>query len=191
PVDETMRPGKQRGIYGLTKWMAEEFIEYYHGRYGLKAIIVRIFMCYGPGEIPNPFRSAISRFIGRALKNEEIIVHEGSERSWCYEDDIVKGIYAAAMYESSFDIFNIGIDEPWSMEAVAEEIIELTNSESIIRIEPIPLGITPVKAGNFAKAKWLLGWEAKIPFREGIKRTVEWNIERRKDMKLKGEITTI
>lgn len=180
PVNETMRPGKQRGIYGLTKWMAEELIEYHHDRYGLNAIIVRIFMCYGPGEVPNPYRSAVSRFIGRALKNEKIYVHEGTARSWCYYTDIIKGISAAAMYDSEFEIFNIGRDESWTIEALAEKIIYLTNSNSEIQLEPVPLGITPRKNASFKKAKWLLGWEAKVSFEEGIRETVEWNVERMK-----------
>jgi len=189
-VNETMRPGKQRGIYGLTKWMAEELIEYHCDRYGLKAIIVRIFMCYGPGEKPNPYRSAVSRFIGKALKNEIIYVHGGTARSWCYDSDIVEGIYAAAMYDSRFDIFNLGRNELWNMDAVAEKIIELTDSESEIQLESIPPGITSIKNANFNKAKWLLNWEAKIPFEEGIKKTVEWNIERTKEKKNLSGIMT-
>lgn len=178
PVTEDDQPRQQQGIYGLTKWMAEELIEYCHRRYGLNAIIVRLFMCYGPGEEPNPYRSAIARFIDWARRGEPIHVHKGGERSWCYIDDIIEGIVSAMKYEDeTFSIFNIGRDEPWNMEDVAKEIIRLTNSTSEIILEPAPPGITLVKRGNFSKAEKVLNWKAKTSFLEGLEKTVRWNIE--------------
>ncbi|MGB9596143.1 MAG: NAD-dependent epimerase/dehydratase family protein [Candidatus Poribacteria bacterium] len=178
PVTENDQPRQQQGIYGLTKWMAEELIEYCHRRYGLNAIIVRLFMCYGPGEEPNPYRSAIARFIDWARRGEPIHVHKGGERSWCYIDDIIEGIVSAMKYEDeTFSIFNIGRDEPWDMEDVAKEIIRLTNSNSEIILESAPPGITLVKRGDFSKAEKVLNWKAKTPFLEGLKKTVRWNIE--------------
>lgn len=178
PVSEETQPRQQQGIYGLTKWMAEEIIEYCHRRYDLHAIIVRLFMCYGPGELPNPYRSAISRFIDWARQNEPIHVHYGGERSWCYIDDVVEGIVSATKYDDEpFSIFNIGREEPWTMEDVAREIIRLTNSNSEIILEPAPPGITLVKRGNFDKAEKALNWKAQTSFLDGLEKTVRWNMD--------------
>ncbi len=178
PVKETTQPRQQQGIYGLTKWMAEELIEYCHRRYGLRAIITRLFMCYGPGEYPNPYRSAISRFIEWARKGEPIHVHKGGERSWCYIDDVIEGIWKATIYDDEpFAIFNIGRDEAWSMEDIAKEIVGMLESTSEILLESAPAGITLVKRGNFDKAEKILKWKAKTPFIEGLRKTIRWNIE--------------
>jgi len=178
PVTEDMRPRDQQGIYGLTKWMAEEFIEYYHRRYNLKAIVVRIFMCYGPGEYPSPYRSAITRFIDWARRGEPLHVHKGGKRSWCYIDDTISALIAASRYnKEGFAIFNIGSDELVTMENVAKEIIKFTNSKSKIILEDAPPGVTLVKKGSFKKAEELLRWKAQVPFQEGLKRTIRWHLE--------------
>lgn len=177
PVAEEMRPVQQQGIYGLTKWLAEELIEYYHRRYGLRAVIARIFMCYGPGEYPNPYRSALTRFIDWARHNQPLHVHKGGKRSWCYVDDTVSGIIAASAYDrEDFLIFNIGNSQMVAMEDVAREIIRLTGSKSEIILEDAPAGITLVKNGDFTKAEKILKWKAKVPFVEGLKRTIDWHL---------------
>jgi nucleoside-diphosphate-sugar epimerase len=178
PIREDTPPGQQQGVYGLTKWMAEELIEYCHRRHGLNAVIIRLFMCYGPGEMPSPYRSVISRFIDWARRGEPLHVHKGGERSWCYIDDVVEGIVSATKYEDeTFSIFNIGRDEPWDMVSVAREIIRMTDSASDIILERAPSGITLVKRGDFSRAEELLNWKAQTTFLEGLEKTVKWNIE--------------
>jgi len=175
-VTEEMRPVQQQGIYGLTKWLTEELIEYYHRRYGLRAIIVRIFMCYGPGEYPNPYRSALTRFIDWARHGQPLHVHKGGKRSWCYIDDTISGLTAASGYDSkNFSIFNIGNPEMVAMEDIAREIVKLTNSKSEIILEEAPAGITLVKNADFTKAEKILKWKANISFAEGLKRTIAWH----------------
>lgn len=177
-VTEDIRPRDQQGVYGLTKWLAEEFIEYYHKRYGLRVVVPRIFMCYGPGEYPNPYRSALTRFIDWARRGEPLHVHKGGERSWCYIDDTISGLIAVSKYDGKpFDIFNIGSDESVAMEDAAKEIIKLTNSKSKIILEDAPPGITLVKRASFKKVEEVLGWKAQVAFLEGLKRTVKWHTE--------------
>ena len=52
---------------------------------------MRFFMCYGPGERPDPYRSAMTNFIDAVRHDRPITVHRGTSRSWCYIDDIVAG----------------------------------------------------------------------------------------------------
>jgi nucleoside-diphosphate-sugar epimerase len=174
-LTEDMVPLYHSGIYGITNWMGEELVRYFIERYSIEAIIVRIFMSYGPGEYPNRYRSAISRFIQWALEGNPIIVHRGAIRSWCYIDDIVDGIIAAADYHRDYEVFNIGRDEYMSMDEVAKKIIYLTGSESEIAYEEAPKYVILKKIASFEKAKRLLGWQAKVPLEEGLRKTVEWN----------------
>lgn len=175
-VTEDMTPRGQQCIYGLTKWMGEELVEYYSRRYHLDARICRLFMCYGPGEHSNPYRSAVIRFIEAAFNNKPLYVHKGGMRSWCYITDIVEGIIKVGEYhcDSGFEIFNIGKDDMRDMEWIAKEIVRLTDSQSQIIFTESEPDVTLVKRANFDKAKRLLGWEAQVTIEEGLEKTVGW-----------------
>jgi nucleoside-diphosphate-sugar epimerase len=175
-VTEDVVPTRHNGIYGLSKWQAEELIKYYHDRYNLNAIVVRLFMCYGPGEYPSPYRSAISRFINDALYNYPLHVHKDTERSWCYIDDIVDGIISCINYNTTnYEVINIGRNDPISSYGIAKLIIEYSNSKSEIIEEPCPNTIIPIKRGNFLKAKLLLNWSSVTSLEVGLKKTIAWN----------------
>ena len=77
--------------YGWSKLHAEHYLRHFSESQGLKAAAMRFFMCYGPGERPDPFRSAMTNFIDRVRHDRPITVHRGTSRSWCYIDDIVAG----------------------------------------------------------------------------------------------------
>jgi len=176
PVSEHTPTGKAQGVYALTKWMAEEILEHWHRTKGLSVIVLRIFMCYGR-EVPNAYRSAMAQFIYKARKGDEIVVHRGGKRAWCHVDDVVEGFIRAGLYrfpESLYELFLLGNDEVVDIEDVAHEIIERVGSKSRIRFTDPPMGITPVKSAVFKKAEHLLGWAAKVSWKEGLKREVEW-----------------
>lgn len=178
-LTEDMVPCYHSGIYGITNWMGEELIRYYHKRYGVQSIIVRLFMCYGPGDFPNRYRSALVRFIEWAVNNEPIIVHSGAVRGWCYIDDMVDGIIAASEYDDGCEVFNIGRGGHISMAELAKCIIEITGSKSDIVYKHAPDHVILKKVASFEKAKRLLNWEAKIPLAEGLEKTIKWYNERR------------
>jgi len=165
-------------IYGISKLHAEQFVKHFASNYGLQAAIARPFMVYGPGERPGPFRSAMINFISSALSRAPLKVHRGAVRSWSYIDDIVEGL-RLVLERADFTacpIFNLGRDDPRTMEEIARIIIEETCApESLIQIvDPPEKFLSLVKLGDFSKAKDLLGFEAKTPVEEGIRRTVEW-----------------
>ncbi len=89
-------PRRRRSVlphncYGISKLQAEQYIRHFVEHYDLEALSFRFFMCYGPPEYPNPFRSAMANFVHRALRGEPITAHRGTARSWCFIDDIVEG----------------------------------------------------------------------------------------------------
>lgn len=167
--------------YGISKLQAEQYIKHFVENYGLQAVSFRFFMCYGAGEYPNPFRSAMTNFIYKVLTDQKITVHTGTKRSWCYVDDIVAGcILAMENYDSSrgYQAYNIGQDDLRSMEEVADLICELTGKpRSLIEYTEPGQFVTPVKDASFAKAKEYLGYKAGVPLEEGIKRTIAWQKE--------------
>ncbi len=164
--------------YGWSKLHAEHYLRHFSESQDLKAASMRFFMCYGPGERPDPFRSAMTNFIDRVRHDKPITVHRGTSRSWCYIDDIVAGCrrlmegWDGQRYEG----FNIGRADPRPMTEVAELICELLDkpTDLIQLADPGPL-VTPIKNASFDKAKRLLGYEAQVGLREGIERTIAWH----------------
>lgn len=175
-VTEDTPFGEPTSIYSLTKRMAEEIVQYNAFFKGLQATTVRIFMLYGPNEKPNEYRSAIIRFTYSALKNEPLIVHKGTERSWCYIDDAVEALklLIERQQKTQYEVFNIGRDDPVKTELLAETIVKLCESSSQIeRFDPPPT-VIPIKRASFKKAKEVLGWEAKTPLSRGLKQVANW-----------------
>ncbi len=164
-------------VYGISKWHAEHYLRHFTDHFQLKALSFRFFMCYGEGEYPNPYRSAMTNFIHSALTGKKLNVHRGTARSWCYIDDIVDGCITAMERApfKGYEAYNIGRDDLRPTEEVAELIIKLTGaSESQLVYSNPDWLVYPVKDASFDKAKRDLGWESTIPLDEGIKRTIAW-----------------
>jgi nucleoside-diphosphate-sugar epimerase len=175
-VDESTPFGEPTSIYSMTKRMAEELIQYYSYFKGLNATTMRLFMLYGVGEEPSEYRSAIVRFIDWALKGQPLIVHRGTERSWCYIDDIIEAIkiIVEREQENHYEVFNLGKDDPISTHDLAYKILEVCNSSSTLIITDPEPTVIPIKRASFEKAKQVLGWEAKTPLQEGLNRTTAY-----------------
>jgi dTDP-glucose 4,6-dehydratase len=116
---------------------------------------------------------AIPNFINQALKNQPVTVYgDGSQtRSVCYVDDLVEGIYRLLMSDEIYPV-NIGNPDEITMLELAREIIELTNSKSIINFEDLPSDDPKVRKPDTTRANQLLNWSAKIDRKEGLGKTI-------------------
>lgn len=175
-------PVQPHNSYGLSKLHAEQFVRHYVENYRLQALAFRFFMCYGPPEMPDPFRSAISNMIAQALNGETLTVHRGTARSWCFVEDIVRGCVLAMdgfRSDVGYQAYNIGRDELMTMDTCARIVCEIADqSEDLISyVDPGPF-TTRVKDASFDKAKEHFGFEATVPFHEGIRRTMDWQRSR-------------
>lgn len=162
-----------RGVYDEAKRFAEAITMAYHRYHSLDTRIVRIFNTYGPRMRINDGR-AIPNFINQALNNEPVTVYgDGSQtRSVCYVDDLVEGIYRLLMSAETNPV-NIGNPAELTMIKLAEEIIQLSNSQSKIIYKELPQDDPKVRQPDISKAKNLLGWEAIINRKEGLEKTIE------------------
>lgn len=165
-----------RSCYDEGKRCAETLFFDYHRQNNVKIKVVRIFNTYGPRMHPNDGR-VISNFIVQALKGENITIYgDGSQtRSFCYCDDLIKGMMA--MMETPENILgpiNIGNPGEFTIRELAEIVIELTGSKSKIsympQIEDDPMQRKPV----IDKARNILGWEPTIQLKEGLIKTIDY-----------------
>ena len=167
--------------YGISKLAAEEYIKAYSKNFGLRYTILRLFNVYGE-EQRNQW--VMSEFVSRAIKNQDIIIHgTGSQiRAFCHVSDVVRG-FEIALEKGDSETFNIGNDaEPISIKELAERIISLSNSKSIIKsisFEKSDRDRSEIitRAPSIAKAKQILGYQPKISLDEGIKKVIKKKIQ--------------
>ncbi len=167
--------GKPRWVYAMSKLASEFFAESYSREYNIKFTSVRPFNVYGPGQIGE---GAIHNFIIKAIKNEPLTIHEpGSQiRSWCYIDDMSDSLeLILSNPKAEGEVFNIGNPQATSTTLqTAETVIRLANSKSKIEFKELQYPEVNIRVPSIDKAKRILGFEPKVNFEEGIKRTIEW-----------------
>jgi dTDP-glucose 4,6-dehydratase len=117
---------------------------------------------------------AIPTFLRQALQNQPITVFgDGSQtRSFCYVDDLVRGIIMLAE-SGHHDPVNIGNPNEFTLLELAEAVIEITGSQSDIVYEELPTDDPQVRQPDITKARELLGWQPEVQLREGLQRTID------------------
>jgi dTDP-glucose 4,6-dehydratase len=163
-----------RSVYDEAKRFGEALATAYHHVYGVDTKIARIFNTYGPLLEPDDGR-VISNFLAQALDGRKLTVYgDGTQtRSFCYVEDEVAGLLA--LLESDWvGPMNIGNPEEHTVLEVASLVLEITGSSSEIVHEPLPPTDPVRRCPDITLAKRELGWEPRIPLREGLARTLEW-----------------
>ena len=168
-----VNPIGPRGVYDEAKRYAEALTMAYHRQQGVDTAIVRIFNTYGPRMRPYDGR-AIPTFLRQALQNRPITVFgDGAQtRSFCYVDDLIRGIIALA--ESGYhDPVNVGNPNEFTLLELANEVIKATGSSSEIVFEALPTDDPQVRQPDIALARQILHWEPQIGLAEGLRRTID------------------
>jgi UDP-glucuronate decarboxylase len=165
-----------RACYDEGKRAAETLCFDYHRQYKTNIKIVRIFNTYGPQMRKDDGR-VISNFICQALAGEPVTIYgDGSQtRSFCYIDDMVAGIIA--MMESKEGItgpVNLGNPDEFTIEEIAEKILEKTGSKSPLAYKPLPQDDPMQRQPDISLAGQLLGWQPKISLDRGLDKAIAY-----------------
>jgi len=169
-----VNPVGPRGVYDEAKRFMEAITMAYHTFHGVNTRIVRIFNTYGPRMRVDDGR-ALPTFFAQAMKGEDITVFgDGSQtRSFCYVSDLIDGIYRLLLSDYAQPV-NIGNPVEITINQLAEEIIEMTRSNSkLINLE-LPQDDPKIRQPDITKAKSILGWEPKVSRAEGMAITYEY-----------------
>ncbi len=128
---------------------------------------------YGPRMRPFDGR-AIPNFMRQALQDRPITVYGDGEqtRSFCYVDDLVRGIIALSE-SGHHDPVNIGNPNEFTLLQLAREVIEVTGSNSEIVHEALPTDDPQVRRPDITQAKEILGWEPTVQLRQGLELTLQ------------------
>src|ERR1700686_2474250 len=172
--DLTNGPNDADNTYGWAKLMAEFTLKAYHKEHGLGAASCRYFTVYGPRGVEN---HAVIAMIARAFlkQNPFEIWGDGTQiRNWTYIDDIVSGTIAAGEKINDGTAINLGTMERIKAIDAAHMVMEMTGYKAELKLLPnMPPG-PPNRVADNSLARKLTGWEPKVPFREGLKRTIDW-----------------
>jgi dTDP-glucose 4,6-dehydratase len=165
-----VNPIGPRGVYDEAKRYAEALVMAYHRQQGVDTCIARIFNTYGPRMRPHDGR-AIPTFIRQALENKPLTVFgDGSQtRSFCYVDDLIRGLYALATSGEHLPV-NIGNPHEMTLLELAEAVVRVTGSKSEIVFEALPVDDPQVRQPDITRARQVLGWEPEVELDEGLKR---------------------
>jgi len=117
---------------------------------------------------------AIPTFLRQALKDQPLTVFGdgGQTRSFCFVDDLIRGIVALAESDVHAPV-NIGNPNEFTLLELAKTVIEVTESRSEIVYEPLPVDDPQQRQPDISRARDLLGWEPTVELREGLRRTIE------------------
>jgi UDP-glucuronate decarboxylase len=163
-----------RACYDEGKRAAETLFFDYHRQHSLDIRVARIFNTYGPRMKLNDGR-VVTNFISQAINNENLTVYgDGRQtRSFCYVDDLISGLVRLFFTEKIFEPVNLGNPIPITMLQLAQEVIELTNSNSEIIFKALPSDDPRDREPDISKAKALLDWSPIVSRKSGLERTIE------------------
>jgi len=140
----------------------------------MRCAALRFFTVYGPRQRPE---MAITRFARALLAGKPITMFgDGSmRRDFTHVDDIVRGVLAALdNAPAGFRSYNLGSGAPVHLEALVSALSEIAGVSPRIERAPVPLGDVDATFADITRARTELGWEPRIPLREGLKSVVEW-----------------
>ena len=165
-----VNPIGPRGVYDEAKRYSEAMTMAYQRQQGVDTAIARIFNTYGPRMRPHDGR-AIPTFVRQALGNKPITVFgDGSQtRSFCYVDDLVRGLHLLATSGEHLPV-NIGNPGEFTVLELAETVIRVTGSASEIVHEALPVDDPRVRRPDIERATALLGWSPEVELEEGLRR---------------------
>lgn len=168
-----------RSVYDEAKRYAEALTMAFRRSFGVNTGIVRIFNTYGPRMGFEDGR-VIPAFIGAALAGNPLPMHgDGLQtRSFCYVDDLVKGLLSMAFSEEQGPI-NLGNDSERTLLSIVEDVIRLTGSASPIEYLPRPVDDPQRRRPDLSLAKRVLDWAPEVTFEEGLTTTIRWYAEQR------------
>ena len=169
-----VNPIGPRAVYDEAKRFAEAITMAYRRYEKVQVRIARIFNTYGPRMRLDDGR-VVPTFVAQALRGEPITLFgDGSQtRSFCYVDDNVEGMWRL-LHSRYEEPVNIGTPHELTILEFAKAVQRLVGSDVPIVSKPLPEDDPRVRRPDITRAKEILGWEPRISFDEGMRRTIAW-----------------
>lgn len=163
--------------YATTKRAGELMCFTYSHLYGLPSTCLRFFTVYGERGRPD---MAVAKFTRLIHDGKEIQVYgDGSaQRDFTYVGDIIDGLTRAVYTPSRYEIVNLGGSNTIEVSKLIELIEGSLGRKAVVRNLPPAPGDVPITYADAAKAERLLGFKAAVRIDEGVRRYVNWFLDR-------------
>ncbi|MGD2094495.1 MAG: GDP-L-fucose synthase [Phycisphaerales bacterium] len=179
-------PEETNAPYGLAKKMLLVQSQSYRAEYGFNSIFLLPVNLYGPGDNFDP---ASSHVIPALIKKCIDAIESGADhidcwgtgsasREFAYAGDTAEGILLATEHYNGSEAVNIGAGFEITIKELVEKIANLTGFTGEIRWDSSKPDGQPRRRLDVSKAKQYFGFEAKMPFDEGLKATIDWYLHR-------------
>ena len=165
-----------RSCYDEGKRISETLFFDYWRMYGVKIKVVRIFNTYGPFMQIDDGR-VVTNFIKQALNGADITIYgDGTQtRSFCYVDDMVRGLKKMMQSPDSFNgPVNLGNPGEFTMLELAELVLKYTGKKSKMVFKPLPSDDPTRRRPDISLAQKELGWQPEIMLHEGLQNTIKY-----------------
>ena len=176
PIDET-HPLQGQSPYSASKIGADKLVESYYRSFGVRAVTIRPFNTYGPGQSA---RAVIPTIITQALTKQTVYLGNlDALRDFTYVDDTVDAFIKAGQTDGiDGETFNLGSGSEISIRDLAAHIFDLIGTTPEVevddeRIRPALSEVQRLLADN-CKARQVLAWSPQVDLREGLSRTIQW-----------------
>jgi UDP-glucose 4-epimerase len=164
--------------YAVSKMADEHYGSVFTRTYGLETVGLRYFNVFGPRQDPaSEYAAVIPRFILAALKDEPLEVHgDGLQsRDFTYVDNVVEfNLLATTAPDLAGHVFNVGCGESFQILQIKSYLERILGKELKAYHTPPRKGDARYTRADMSKARQVLGYEPKIQFEEGLRRTVEF-----------------
>ncbi len=180
-------PEETNAPYGIAKKAAMVMLDGYHQQYGLKSAYLLPVNLYGPGDnfdlhsshvIPALIRKCVEAQ-DRGDDHIEVWGTGSASREFLYVEDAAEGILRAAEAMEEPTPVNLGTHMEITIKDLVELIVKLTGFEGELRWDASKPDGQPRRCLDTSRAKELMGWQAQVPFEEGLKNTIAWYREHR------------
>jgi UDP-glucose 4-epimerase len=169
PTDEEAKIDT-RYPYALTKYLGELLVRHWGEVYGLPYISCRLFNVYGPrSRTTGAYGAVFGVFLAQKLAGQPYtVVGDGTQsRDFTYVTDVADALLTAAESDVSGEVINIGTGNPQSV----NRLVELLGGE-VVYVPKRP-GEPDQTWADVTKARELLGWDAQVPFEDGVAKMIE------------------
>ncbi len=159
--------------YGIAKLTIEKYLSLYHHLHGLNYVVVRPSNPYGARQNPNGIQGVITVFLGQIAQGKPIEIWGDGEviRDYLYIDDLVEGIYRAAVTETMNRIFNLGSGTGHSLNDIVKTIRGITSRDVPVHYTAKRSFDIPEIRLDIKRAAHELSWSPTTSIDKGIQET--------------------
>lgn len=181
PKHEDM-PASPLSPYAVSKYSGELYLKVFCQAYGLEGLSLRYFNIFGPRQVPSSqYAAVIPKFIHALLRGESPVIYGDGEQSrdFTFVDNAVEAnILAATCPRADGQVVNIACGQSFTLNDLCRRLQVITGKSIAPRYESARPGDVRHSLADLSRAREILGYEPRVGFDEGLRRTVQWFAER-------------